>query len=281
MTHADWHAAIIAYPDDDLVRLAYADWVEEQGGTDRAAWMRISVERARRQARAETIAVQNEERAAFTRCVPKWAVARMFHVDRGLIDFRITGPDDLKALRRAWRPVVAWAGWVLRATHTDPTAQNSRAVLAAWRDGTRLAGVPLAVVMPADPDAGQLDTLAAVLALPAVDAVEVGHGGLAGRTGELVAGAAHVRGMTVDLHAATDAHLRAGFERFAWPPSLRRAVIRGRRYHGVADRPNDADILRLVGHANLRRLRLVDCHAVTDAAIAALCARTPGVVVTR
>jgi uncharacterized protein (TIGR02996 family) len=40
-------AAIAEYPDDDAPRLVYADWLEEQGDADRAAFIRIQCEIAR------------------------------------------------------------------------------------------------------------------------------------------------------------------------------------------------------------------------------------------
>ena len=53
MEHPDWPAlmaAIVADPDDDTVRLAAADFLEEHGDADRAAFIRIQVELARLEA---------------------------------------------------------------------------------------------------------------------------------------------------------------------------------------------------------------------------------------
>ncbi len=47
--HPDWPAfmaAIVADPDDDTVRLVAADYLEEHGDPDRAAFIRIQVELA-------------------------------------------------------------------------------------------------------------------------------------------------------------------------------------------------------------------------------------------
>ena len=38
---------ILAHPDDDAPRLVFADWLEEQGDSDRAEFIRIQIERAR------------------------------------------------------------------------------------------------------------------------------------------------------------------------------------------------------------------------------------------
>lgn len=54
--HPDWPAflaAIIADPDDDTVRLIAADFLEENGDRDRAAFIRIQVELARLEAEDE------------------------------------------------------------------------------------------------------------------------------------------------------------------------------------------------------------------------------------
>lgn len=40
-------AAVLANPDDDLPRLVYADWCEDRGDPDRAAFIRVQVERDR------------------------------------------------------------------------------------------------------------------------------------------------------------------------------------------------------------------------------------------
>lgn len=41
-------AAVLANPDDDLPRLVYADWLEEHGEPERAEFIRVQVELARR-----------------------------------------------------------------------------------------------------------------------------------------------------------------------------------------------------------------------------------------
>ena len=56
MEHPDWPAflaAIVADPDDDTARLVAADFLEENGDADRAAFIRIQVELARLEAAGE------------------------------------------------------------------------------------------------------------------------------------------------------------------------------------------------------------------------------------
>lgn len=47
MTEADFIRAVAAEPDDDTVRLAFADWLDEHGRPGRAQFVRVQVERAR------------------------------------------------------------------------------------------------------------------------------------------------------------------------------------------------------------------------------------------
>lgn len=42
--HEDFLHAVLAHPDEDAPRLIYADWLEEQGDTDRAEFIRIQCE---------------------------------------------------------------------------------------------------------------------------------------------------------------------------------------------------------------------------------------------
>ena len=41
------YSAILADPDDDTVRLAYADWLDENGQSERAEFIRVQIELAR------------------------------------------------------------------------------------------------------------------------------------------------------------------------------------------------------------------------------------------
>jgi uncharacterized protein (TIGR02996 family) len=44
MTEADFLTACADNPDDDLTRLAFADWLEERGDAERADFIRLRVE---------------------------------------------------------------------------------------------------------------------------------------------------------------------------------------------------------------------------------------------
>jgi uncharacterized protein (TIGR02996 family) len=45
VTHDALLAAVIASPDDDTLRLAFADWFEEHSQPDRAEFIRVQIER--------------------------------------------------------------------------------------------------------------------------------------------------------------------------------------------------------------------------------------------
>jgi uncharacterized protein (TIGR02996 family) len=72
MDHPDWPtfiAAIIANPDDDTVRLVAADFLEEHGDADRAAFIRIQVELARREAIGEAKSLEVDRLRAKERVI--------------------------------------------------------------------------------------------------------------------------------------------------------------------------------------------------------------------
>src|SRR5262245_37254953 len=59
-------AAILADPEDDLPRLAYADWLDEHGNPERAEFIRVECELARMGTREEDEANEEDEARALT-----------------------------------------------------------------------------------------------------------------------------------------------------------------------------------------------------------------------
>jgi uncharacterized protein (TIGR02996 family) len=110
MTDADaLFRSILAYPDDDAPRLIYADWLDEHGDPDRAAFIRAQVELARmRPDHPKRDALVQIERTllgkhaeAWSSWVPGWVRERKFH--RGFLewvrcdaDAFIAGADELR-----------------------------------------------------------------------------------------------------------------------------------------------------------------------------------------
>jgi uncharacterized protein (TIGR02996 family) len=92
MTDADaLLRAVLAAPDDDAPRLVYADWCDEHGDPDRAAFIRAQVGLARdpnHPRRAELVQTEqtlwSKHRAEWTAWVPPWAEVPGF--DRGFLE---------------------------------------------------------------------------------------------------------------------------------------------------------------------------------------------------
>lgn len=72
--HPDWTAllaGIVAHPDADLPRLVAADWLEEQGDPDRAAFIRLQCERERND--SQELKWHEERYRNSPVCLPRWA----------------------------------------------------------------------------------------------------------------------------------------------------------------------------------------------------------------
>jgi uncharacterized protein (TIGR02996 family) len=112
--------AIGADPDDDTVRLVYADWLDENGGGDRAEFIRVQVELARpvgddqrgdelRRRESEILAARRDEwvgELADTAPAAAWVFRRGF-VDGLDLRGHEVGPDGAAAL--AASPHLAYA----------------------------------------------------------------------------------------------------------------------------------------------------------------------------
>lgn len=82
-------AAILANPDDDTARLVYADWLQEHGDEDRAAFIRLQIERERltpNVARFGSLA--REERLLFARQKAEWQLPVRALMPSAVVQFR-------------------------------------------------------------------------------------------------------------------------------------------------------------------------------------------------
>jgi uncharacterized protein (TIGR02996 family) len=61
LTEAAFLADILAHPDDDAPRLIFADWLDENGGPDRASFIRVQCEMARLPACRHRVPTANQE----------------------------------------------------------------------------------------------------------------------------------------------------------------------------------------------------------------------------
>jgi uncharacterized protein (TIGR02996 family) len=103
--------AIEAEPDDDAVRLVFADWLDDNGDPDRARFIRLQCEHARLYPRSQLHPVESEartrlekeieellkrHRAAWTAGLPAWAAKEQF--ERGFLHvWFITGKQFIDA----------------------------------------------------------------------------------------------------------------------------------------------------------------------------------------
>lgn len=100
--------AIVREPDDDLHRLVYADWLEEQGHDARAEFIRVQLERARPDTEESRLkALIRREKALLAQNGRRWAKPfrprltrlgyRRGFVERASADAELflSGPDDL------------------------------------------------------------------------------------------------------------------------------------------------------------------------------------------
>lgn len=68
-------AAVLAAPDDDLPRLVYADYLDEAGDSDRAEFIRVQIELARRPANDPVRAgIEDRQRELLTEHRREWAI---------------------------------------------------------------------------------------------------------------------------------------------------------------------------------------------------------------
>jgi uncharacterized protein (TIGR02996 family) len=134
-------AAICAVPDEDTPRLALADWVEENGDADRAAFIRAQVELARTPA-WEPFAVYCKWRK------PHWMSGKPFRDSLPPVDgFHIEWPADAFRRGLGWRlnvrSLVVWDEAEVRLDGRVPVGEMylwSAATLDDWR---RFATSPL------------------------------------------------------------------------------------------------------------------------------------------
>jgi uncharacterized protein (TIGR02996 family) len=75
-------AAVCAAPDDDLPRLVYADWCDENGDPDRAEFIRTQVEIAKGAKGKKLVALQKREKELLTEHSAKWTEPLREFADR-------------------------------------------------------------------------------------------------------------------------------------------------------------------------------------------------------
>ena len=111
MSHHDaFLAAIIARPEDDLPRLVYADYLDETGDPDRAEFIRVQCELARRGASDPARACLQDRSEQLLRANrPQWIVPGL----RGVQSFR---RGFVEAVRTSAESLLSAAGTLFRTT---------------------------------------------------------------------------------------------------------------------------------------------------------------------
>lgn len=111
-THADFLRSIVESPEDDGPRLLFADWLEEQGEGDRAEFIRVQCELARRpEAGARLVQLALRERELLARHEHTWLGPLLPHCiarfERGMMPQLIFGTAEF--LRpKTQRTAVEW-----------------------------------------------------------------------------------------------------------------------------------------------------------------------------
>ncbi len=129
--------AIVAQPDDDLVRLVYADWLDEHGDADRATFIRTQCELAGLPA-GDARRVGLEVRAAvlLQRHREAWLGELAKWIDRSYVTFRRGFPWSVGTTRKAFlRNASSLAGrTVIQEAMLDQVASE---------EGQGIAGLPI------------------------------------------------------------------------------------------------------------------------------------------
>jgi uncharacterized protein (TIGR02996 family) len=167
MSRDSFLRAIEAEPDDDVVRLAFADWLEENGDSDRARFIRLQCEHAqlfpkygpaqgssqlRKTLERQIDALLKKHRSAWTAGVPKWAAAEGF--ERGFLNvYSMTGKQflDGAAAIRAVAPLSTLFLRLLKGREEEVFAsEHLGGVRRLWAEGALLtdAGVASLAASP-------------------------------------------------------------------------------------------------------------------------------------
>ena len=141
MEHPDWSAflaAIVADPDDDTARLVAADFLEENGDADRAAFIRIQVELARLEAMGQSKSLEVDHLRAKAR-VPRSVVDVPAVVGRGSVP-RVGASavarwrrDPLEAMTVEGADRLAWRRGFVEGIRCRPRVAVTREVRRATR----------------------------------------------------------------------------------------------------------------------------------------------------
>ena len=162
MTDDDFIRAVLAEPDDDLLRLAYADWLEEQDDP-RSEFLRIEIALISadpRSAARDELATRLREMSAFIksawlRAVSRVALERGARIDVNDIDSIAFSflelLDDSSKGQKGWRSLLA-VGRELNLSDNeikDVIQHLAPLRLLEWRSGSRQSRASLSLTLSA------------------------------------------------------------------------------------------------------------------------------------
>jgi uncharacterized protein (TIGR02996 family) len=262
MEQADFIRAILAEPEDDAPRLVFADWLEERGEGDRAAWIRASCRRAKVRSNEPGFnELIDQVRERFRRCRPAWwqeVTGVSQHNDRGMFRFEVRSKTAAARLGKVpWLGDALAGGW-LEGISVAWCDRSLARVLAGWPGPAR--DVPLFVrPAPQIPDEG----LAFYLETPHLWGLDLpAH---AARNPSILRLGRRLDLRELRLDGMPDQErLAAVLEQVGQLSGLRRLTLEGHQ------RPADEDLRPLARLSELRQLRLSRCLTLTDAGLAPL-----------
>ena len=272
MDEASFHRAILDDPDDDALRLVYADWLEENGRSARAAWLRASCELAHLpDDDAQRDSLLLNIRDLFEQCKPSWW-ATITNVnqknDRGMFRFIVgesrssRGPTPINRLGKVpWLTEAAAEGWLERIDVMWCDTELA-GVLAGWKGA--VTAIPL-FVCPA-PQIGDLG-VQQLLSLRQLQALDLKSNVLLNPSVLRLRECAKLCELSVEFRLVGVDTVNVMLDQIVSMCNLRRLRLKGHERLEYGTRPNDADLLRLSGLRDLKRLYLSSAPAVTAAGI--------------
>lgn len=292
MTEHELIAAIRDDYDNDTLRLALADWYEQNGQGDHAEFIRACVISKRYPFNSpEYEQAIIKRRNAWIRCKPSyWAdmsagLAMSLFWDLGMYtvsfaDGRGTSACTPKAVKtvgkQKWLGTAYEQGWLLRMDmrYDDGTLGKH---VAKWH--RPVSEIPL-WVKPA-PQISD-DGLRTIFKLPQLCGLSLLSDTLGGSSAILELGSVKkLRRLKMDVRAFNIKRWEALVEQILKLDNLYELMIEGEWNEAFGLRPTDDDVLRFGSLKNLRKLDLVKATAVTDTAIVRLQTQRPDLRITR
>jgi uncharacterized protein (TIGR02996 family) len=254
--------AILEEPEDDTIRLIFADWLADHGHDAREDWIRASCKLASVHYRDPNWGeLAEQERECFRRCRPEWwqeVTGVYMYNDRGMFRFEVGSKTAAARLGKVrWLGDAVAGGWLEKIVIKWSDSSLAQ-VVAKWKGAAR--DVPL-FVHPA-PQIGD-EGLRFYLEIPHLWGLDLPAHATRNPSVLRLGDRADLRELHLD-GMPDEANIAPVFEQVGRLAGLRHLTIKGYA------RPIDQDLRPLGGLSGLRELSLNGCVAVTDAGLAPL-----------